>query len=242
MAGEKLAKGITTFSKEEYDYYQKFISSKKEWPGLKIRTDSQVRCNIPMIIMELYRLVPYKEGSYIHFHPLNMPNVKVCKIELTGMIISIKTCNYYMTLIVDDGTGRVQVNYKLNQNKIRLMRHNREKNRIQDENLKSKTKMNESSKKFSENMGTECESNDLDMLVEKDDYIHITGYPWLDTNFQQVPNVITTEFMRNTKMMVYALSIEWISEKMYNDKIAKWISNTIRERYIEVEDYTAKNK
>jgi hypothetical protein len=93
-------------------------------------------------------------------------------------------------------------------------------------------------------MGTESVSqmNDLDKIVENGDYIHITGYPWLDTNFQEVPNVITTEFMHNAKMMVYALSIEWISEKMYNYKIANWLSNNIRKRYIEVEDCTAKNK
>lgn len=46
--------------------------------------------NIPMLIMELYRLVPYKEGRYVHFHPFNMPYIKVRKIELVGIVTNIK--------------------------------------------------------------------------------------------------------------------------------------------------------
>jgi len=43
-----------------------------------------------MLIMELYRLVPYKEGRYIDFHPFNMPNIKVHKIELVGTVTRVK--------------------------------------------------------------------------------------------------------------------------------------------------------
>ena len=40
--------------------------------------------------MELYRLVPYKEGRYIDFHPFNMPHIKVHKIELVGIVTHVK--------------------------------------------------------------------------------------------------------------------------------------------------------
>jgi len=43
-----------------------------------------------MLIMELYRLVPYKEGRYVHFHPFNMPYIKVRKIELVGTVTNVK--------------------------------------------------------------------------------------------------------------------------------------------------------
>lgn len=122
MTGERSVNGITTFRKEEYDEYQESLSSKKEWPGLNIRSgevsltsfliyflaemldatgyvamsilisDSQTMLNIPMLIMELYRLVPYKKGRYVQFHPFNMPNVEVRKIELVGTVTNI-TCN-----------------------------------------------------------------------------------------------------------------------------------------------------
>lgn len=39
--------------------------------------------------MELYRLVPYKEDHYVHFHPFNMPHIKVRKIDLIGIVTNI---------------------------------------------------------------------------------------------------------------------------------------------------------
>ncbi|EFN79514.1 hypothetical protein EAI_00133 [Harpegnathos saltator] len=38
--------------------------------------DLHATLNIPMLIMELYRLIPYKEDRYVHFHPFNMPHIK----------------------------------------------------------------------------------------------------------------------------------------------------------------------
>jgi len=46
--------------------------------------------NIPMLIMELYRLVPYKEDRYVQFHPFNMPYIKVHKIEVVGLVTNVK--------------------------------------------------------------------------------------------------------------------------------------------------------
>lgn len=46
--------------------------------------------NVPILIMELYRLVPYKKGRYVHFHPFNMPNIEVRKIELVGTVTNVK--------------------------------------------------------------------------------------------------------------------------------------------------------
>jgi len=52
-----------------------------------------------MLIMELHRLVPYKEDRYVHFHPFNMPYIKVHKIELVGLVTSVKrnTNNLFLT-------------------------------------------------------------------------------------------------------------------------------------------------
>lgn len=38
MSDKKLVKGIVALSKEEYDDYQKSLSSKKEWPGININS------------------------------------------------------------------------------------------------------------------------------------------------------------------------------------------------------------
>lgn len=43
-----------------------------------------------MLIIELYRLVPYKQGRYVNFHPFNMPSITVRKIEIVGIVTNVK--------------------------------------------------------------------------------------------------------------------------------------------------------
>jgi len=129
--------------------------------------------------MELHRLVPYKEGRYVDFHPFNMPYIKVRKIELVGTVTNVKrnVNNLFLTskargkmssnessnvtkhlnlnfLAVEDGTGVVQVNYKLEQYMYMLKQRQEidEKYRNQAGNLRtSKTKTDKSCpKKFPE--------------------------------------------------------------------------------------------
>lgn len=38
VTGERSADGIITFSKEEYDDCQESLSSKKEWPGINVKS------------------------------------------------------------------------------------------------------------------------------------------------------------------------------------------------------------
>lgn len=112
MSGKRSANGIATFSKKEYEDYQESLSSRKEWPGINIRAGkskfiwlrfqihrhvtsiltsaSRVTLNVPMLIMELFRLVPFREGRYVNFHPFNMPHIKVRKIELVGTVMKVK--------------------------------------------------------------------------------------------------------------------------------------------------------
>lgn len=43
----------------------------------------------PFLIMELNRFVPYLEDKCVKFHPLNMPYIKIGKIEIMGFVISV---------------------------------------------------------------------------------------------------------------------------------------------------------
>lgn len=67
--------------------------------------------------------------------------------------------------------------------------------------------------------------------IQPFDYVYVTGYPCLDTNFQKVPEQITTEFIENARLTVLAMSVVCISEEMYNKKLLMWIGKTIRQRY-----------
>lgn len=67
--------------------------------------------------------------------------------------------------------------------------------------------------------------------IELFDYIYISGYPCLDTNFQEIPDEITKEFIENAKLIVFALSVTCISEETYNKKLSMWMSSSIQQRY-----------
>lgn len=50
----------------------------------------------PFVIMELNRFVPYFEGTYVKFHPLNMPYIKIGKIEIMGFVVGVsEDAKYY---------------------------------------------------------------------------------------------------------------------------------------------------
>lgn len=39
--------------------------------------------------MELNRFVPFLENNCVKFHPLNMPNIRIGKIEIIGFVVSV---------------------------------------------------------------------------------------------------------------------------------------------------------
>ncbi|KYQ48157.1 hypothetical protein ALC60_12806 [Trachymyrmex zeteki] len=268
MSNEKSVKGITVFSREEYDNHQKSLSTKKEWPGINVRTDSRTTLNIPILIMELYRLVPYKEGRYVNFHPFNMPHIKIKKIELVGTVTRVKHNANNLFLTIEDGTGVAHVNYKLEQYMYSLKKRQEidEKYRNQAGNLISEAKAGRSCpKKFPETrpkfsyphdaslhdiaaLENEWWSETNDGLLGKEiqpfDYVYVTGYPCLDTNFQKIPEQITAEFIKNARLTVFAMSVMCISEEMYNKKLLMWINTTICQRYTGNKGcaYSTKNK
>jgi len=266
MSGKRSANGIITFSKQEYDDYQRSISSKKEWPGVKTNS-TRMTLNVPMLIMELYRLVPYKEGRYVNFQPFNMPHAKVRKIELVGTVTNVRRNPNQLSLTIEDGTGVVQVNYKFEQYMSQLKQRQEidEKYECQAENLRSsETKADKDyPKKFPEIRPKFCYPRDIPLhdkvvlenewwletrggLLGKEiqlfDYVYVIGYPTLDTKFQKVPEQITPEFIEHARMIIFAISVTCISEETYNKKLLTWIGTTIRQRYTETKDCTAKSK
>lgn len=80
-------------------------------------SDSRMTLNIPMLIMELYRLVPYKEGRYVHFHPFNMPYIKVRKIELVGIVTNVKR-NVNNLFLTSKARGMINDKFNNEQEKI----------------------------------------------------------------------------------------------------------------------------
>ncbi|XP_072767556.1 uncharacterized protein [Anoplolepis gracilipes] len=258
MFEKKLVNGIVALSKEEYDDYQKSLSLKKEWCGINVSADSRMTLNVPMLIMELYRLVPYKEGRYVHFHPFNMPYIKVRKIELVGVVTNVKHNVNNLFLTIEDGTGVVEINYKLEQYQFLLKQRQEidEKYRNQAGNLRTTKIIENCPKKFPKTRPrftypcntslqdiailenkwwSETDNGLLGKEIQPFDHVYVTGYPCLDTKFQKIPEEITTEFIEHARLTVFAISVTCISEETYNKKLSMWISNTICQRYKKVE-------
>ncbi|XP_070522325.1 uncharacterized protein [Cardiocondyla obscurior] len=260
MLGGRTANGITTFSRDEYDDHQKTLSSKKEWPGVNIKTGSQVTFNGPMLVMELHRLVPFKDNRYISFHPFNMPYIKVRKIELVGIVTNVKH-SVKDLFLTKDGTGVIQVNYKLQEYKSLLKQRNEinEKYRNEAENLKTfGAKADKSSlKKFPDirphfsyprnvsphdiavlenKWSQETNGGLLGKTIQPLDYVYVIGYPTIDTQFQKVPEKVTADFIEHSRIIVFAMSLKCITEEMYNKKLLTWLNTIIRQRYTDNKD------
>lgn len=81
---------------------------------------------------------------------------------------------------------------------------------------------------------SETNSGLLGKEIQPFDYVYVTGYPYLDTKFQKIPEQITTEFIEHARLIMFAISVTCISEETYNKELSMWISNTVRQRYKEV--------
>lgn len=78
---------------------------------------------------------------------------------------------------------------------------------------------------------SETNDNLFGKEIQLFDYVRVSGYPCLDVRFQTVPQQITAEFMEQTRLTVFAVSVACISEEMYNEKLSVWMNTTICQRY-----------
>nr|XP_012145455.1 PREDICTED: uncharacterized protein LOC105663083 isoform X1 [Megachile rotundata] len=110
-----LPKGMThDFISIDGDYdFPFYISEKEEWVNYKYleKNKGKVIISEPCLIMELHRLVPYLENGSVKFHPLNMPYIKIGKIEIVGFVLNILEDEKYYEYQVDDGTGIISIFY-----------------------------------------------------------------------------------------------------------------------------------
>ncbi|XP_048506053.1 uncharacterized protein LOC105689093 isoform X2 [Athalia rosae] len=89
------------------ELFQIMHSGDQEWPGYKDPDDDDAP--VPLLIAEIFRLVPYIGEQYIQFHPKNMPEVKIDRIEVIGIVTNIAPVNKFLSYTVDDGTSAISV-------------------------------------------------------------------------------------------------------------------------------------
>ncbi|XP_043249666.1 uncharacterized protein LOC122395835 isoform X2 [Colletes gigas] len=257
-----LPKGIEPdFVSHNGDYdFPLYLSEKEEWVIHKRKTDSKGKITIyePFLIMELNRFVPYLENNCVKFHPLNMPHIKIGKIEIVGFVMSIYEDAKFYQYRIDDGTGSIVVYFEK-----KSFETQRQDRRMIDEKYSDYAKtMNTKLLKhhvcpkhfpnprpefrypdgtsirdmaiLEHNWSLETNNGLLGMPINRCDYVHAIGYCALDFMFNKRPEKeITFEILSNVKLHFLANKVIGMKEKDYNAKLYLWLNTVVQRRYDE---------
>ncbi|CAL7952363.1 unnamed protein product [Xylocopa violacea] len=244
--------------KGDYDY-PLYLSEKEEWVHVKkMNYKGTIKISEPFLIMELNRFVPYMENKYVKFHPLNMPNVKVGKIEIVGFVIRVSEDIKFYRYQVDDGTGSITVFYDKKQFattiKERKMIDAKYKNNAKSINIKElkcqKCPNNYVNPRpnfeypdgtnirdiliYENNWSLETHNGTLGTEVKRCAYVHAVGYCTIDFLYGKRPTEeITFKDLINSKLNFLATRVTCISDGEYNKKLLMWINTSVRRRYDE---------
>ncbi|XP_054001292.1 uncharacterized protein LOC128888447 [Hylaeus anthracinus] len=243
----------------DYDF-PLYLSEKEEWVNFK-NFKGSVSIHEPFLIMELNRLVPFFEDNCVKFHPLNMPNIKLGKIEIVGFVVTVKEDAKYYQYQVDDGTGSVTVYFerkffdaqKLERRTIDEKYHKIARN-MNIESLNNQecpkvfpnprpqfsyppdTSMHEMAI-VEHNWFLETKHGLLGKNVERSKYVHAVGYCALDFMFGHRPeNDFTFLDISTVKLYFLANKVICIDEWDYNAKLYSWLFTVVRKRYDEHPD------
>ncbi|XP_043281887.1 uncharacterized protein [Venturia canescens] len=95
--------------------YEEFNNDAKEWPNYEAYIKNLKGEPLSLMIRECGRLVPVydKNSAFVQFHPINMPEVKIKRICLIGIILNMKKSEHYLSFQAYDGTGTIEVKFKL---------------------------------------------------------------------------------------------------------------------------------
>ncbi|XP_076686568.1 uncharacterized protein LOC143378614 [Andrena cerasifolii] len=257
-----LPKGMdSSFVSHKGDYdFPFYLSEKEEWINFKKFKNLKGKVTIcePFLIMELNRFVPYLEDKCVKFHPLNMPYIKIGKIEIMGFVVSVSEDTRFYEYQVDDGTGIMTLFFERNQFDInRQMRAKiDEKYRSSAENINveqlrykdcpnsfphprprfsypAETSIRDMAI-FEHNWWLETNKGSLGEPVKRNCYVHAIGYCTLDFMFSGRPrDEITFRHLAAAKLTFLANKVTRVDEREYNTKLRLWLSTVVRRRYDE---------
>lgn len=242
-----------------------YISNKDEWVCYKKNPKSrgsQIVICAPFLIAELNRFVPYleltsKNYKNVKFHPLNMPHIKIGKIEIVGVVLDVKEETRFLTYFVDDGTGTTTVLLERRQYELDVQKRKeidaKYKKYVQDIWNRKPKDDEDRAKRFPNprpgfiyppntplqamadleaDWSPETNNGRLGTKIKRFDHIHAIGYCTLDYQFEKKPEMeITFAHLCRAKLNFLATKLTCVTENEYNSKLEMWIRNSIRNRY-----------
>ncbi|XP_061942403.1 uncharacterized protein LOC133667477 isoform X1 [Apis cerana] len=245
----------------DYDY-PLYLSEKEEWINYKNieNKENKIKVYGPFLICELNRFVPYLEGKNIKFHPLNMPYIRIGKINIMGFVVCNSEDAKCYRYQVDDGTGTITIFYdkKFFAKSVALRRKIDKKYYNLSNNVKENIKILKNQKCpkkfpnprpkffyppntsihdiaiFEYNWSLETNNGTLGEEIQRCNYIHALGYCTLDFLHKNKPKTeITFTDISHAKINFIATKIMCLTEQQYNKKLLSWIYNNVRKRYDE---------
>ena len=245
--------------KGDYDF-PLYLSEKEEWINFKSFKNLKGKITMcgPFLIMELNRFVPYLEGKSVKFHPLNMPYIKIGKIEIMGFVVNVSEDIKFYEYQVDDGTGTMTIfferkNFEIN---CKMRAEIDEKYRSCAGNINIKqlrykdcpncfpnprpwfsypagTSIRDMAI-FEHNWWMETSNGSLGEPIRRNSYVHAIGYCSLDFRFSGYPqDEIMFRHLAAAKLTFLAIKVTCISEHEYNAKLYSWLNTVVRRRYDE---------
>lgn len=245
---------------DKYCEYQRYLLRREEWSNQENRQPGPqgnfLVCE-PFVLAELHRLIPYVEDEQVKFHPINMPQLQIGKIEIVGFVVSVKEDSRYYEFTVEDGTGRAIIHYKKESylKVVQCRRRIDHKYRMYAKHIKQNLhKFNQNCpKRFpKERPGfsypKDATLDDIAILEqawwedvnrgllgkkpERMDYIHTEGYCRLDFLVGRRPaDEFTFNHLSMSRIYLLATKVSCIREKAYNNKLLSWLHNYIPKRY-----------
>ena len=231
------------FVSYEGDYdFPHYLSEEKEWVHLQnINPKDRVQIFEPFLITELTRFVPYIANNRVEFHALNMPNVKIRKIEIVGFVLGVYEDARYYRYQVDDGTGNITIYHRKQHSEINTQQQG---NKI---DIKDKLGSNTNIKSSEVAGPSKClpdqssnlkhkwstKSGTIGGKIKRCNYVHATGYCALDflLKKKEKREKITHEDLSNARLNFLAHTVTCISEHEYNKKLISWTNTVVKRRY-----------
>ncbi|XP_068992729.1 uncharacterized protein [Neodiprion pinetum] len=224
------------------DFLRIYHSADKEWPGFEVPGNENA--SLPLLISEVYRLIPYIGSEYVHFHPKNMPDVKIDKIEIIGIVTDKIELQKYISYTVDDSTGIVPVlcpKKPVNEDESTDSQESSD-----DESFAHKEKKLELKPPFGlapsapysyqthiQSLWFQARGKEFcydEVLLY--DYVHVIGFCAMDIRHQKNVSKLTNDDIELGRLFMFGMNLRKISEADHNAMTKSLITRVARQRYV----------
>lgn len=224
------------------EFLRIYHSADKEWPGYK--DQDRQNTSLPLLISEIFRLIPYIGSEYVRFHPKNMADVTIDRVELIGIVTDKTRMMKYTSYTVDDSTGAIPV---LCANKPANKGHPTTSHGSSGEEssvyTKAKSELNPpfglppgapySYERHIQNLWHRARDEEpLYNEIALYDYVHVIGFCAMSFRNRKDIRELTDEDIELGRLFFFGINLRRISETEHNAMMKSLITEVAWKRYM----------